>query len=263
MTFTPNSKSSDRRARLAVSSGALRGSRIRSALTAAIFDVDGVLLSSPHEQAWREALAGFTDPARLTSALYQMRVAGRPRLDGARAALEALGVADAARIAPLYAEAKQARLAALVASAPVPAFPDALRLVHDLRELGWPLAAASSSRNASDLLRRTRLSTGETLASVFSADVCGVPTAGKPAPDLFLLAAQRLGTAPERCVVMEDAAVGVAAARAAGMASVGVARRGDTRLLRDAGADVVVRTLDELSRRALARGALIGRLRRR
>ena len=56
------------------------------ALLAAIFDVDGVLVASPHERAWREALAGFTDPARFTTEFYQAHVAGRRRLEGARSA---------------------------------------------------------------------------------------------------------------------------------------------------------------------------------
>jgi beta-phosphoglucomutase len=43
-------------------------------LRAAIFDVDGVLLASPHERAWRDALAGITDPARFTTAMYQAEV---------------------------------------------------------------------------------------------------------------------------------------------------------------------------------------------
>ena len=60
-------------------------------LTAAILDVDGVLLASPHERAWREALQGIADPKRFTTAMYQAAVAGKPRLSGAVAALEALG----------------------------------------------------------------------------------------------------------------------------------------------------------------------------
>jgi len=70
------------------------------ALTAAIFDVDGVLLASPHEQAWREALIGIAEPARFTTAMYQAHVAGKPRLSGARAALEALGVPGTPRGRP-------------------------------------------------------------------------------------------------------------------------------------------------------------------
>ena len=72
----------------------------RSRLMGAIFDVDGVLVASPHERAWREALAGFADPARFTTEFYQAYVAGKPRMDGARAALEGLGVCDAAGRTP-------------------------------------------------------------------------------------------------------------------------------------------------------------------
>src|SRR4029077_4707218 len=46
-------------------------------LAAVIFDVDGVLIDSPHERAWREALQGITDPARLTTEIYQAHVAGK------------------------------------------------------------------------------------------------------------------------------------------------------------------------------------------
>src|SRR5580704_7659197 len=99
----------------------------RPALYAAIFDVDGVLLASPHERAWREALAGYADSDAFTTALYQANVAGKPRLDGARAALKALGVTDAGSKAPAYAKAKQARLEALIENGAVRAFPDALR----------------------------------------------------------------------------------------------------------------------------------------
>ncbi len=91
-------------------------------LTAVIFDVDGVLLASPHERAWREALVGFADPSCFTTAMYATYVAGKPRLSGARAALEALGVPDAARQAVAYAEHKQKRLEELIHAGSVSAF---------------------------------------------------------------------------------------------------------------------------------------------
>src|SRR6201996_8388037 len=80
----------------------------RGRLLAAIFDVDGVLVASPHERAWRESLAGYADPARFTTEFYQARVAGKPRLDGALATLEGLGVPEATVRAPDYAKKKQA-----------------------------------------------------------------------------------------------------------------------------------------------------------
>src|SRR6187397_1110105 len=103
-----------------------------TALLAAIFDVDGVLVASPHERAWREALAGFADPARFTTAFYQAHVAGKPRLDGARSALEAFGVADAAVRAPDYAAKKQALVDRLIGEGAFEAFPDAVRLATSL-----------------------------------------------------------------------------------------------------------------------------------
>src|ERR1700761_6166730 len=94
-----------------------------SPLAAVIFDVDGVLLQSPHEEAWREALKGFGDPKRFTTAVYQDEVAGKPRLDGARAALKAVG-GDPGQ-AEAYAENKQARLEAMIRAGGIEAFPDA------------------------------------------------------------------------------------------------------------------------------------------
>lgn len=85
----------------------LRQSGRHQGLKAAIFDVDGVLIASPHECAWREALEGFADPAHFTSEIYEEQVAGKPRLAGALAALDALGVAEAGRQATAYADRKQ------------------------------------------------------------------------------------------------------------------------------------------------------------
>jgi beta-phosphoglucomutase-like phosphatase (HAD superfamily) len=89
----------------------------RRKLAGAISDVDGVLVTSPHEQAWREALAGYADPARFTTEFYQTHVAGKPLLDGGRATLEGLGVAEAAARAPEYAKKNQALVDLLAAKA--------------------------------------------------------------------------------------------------------------------------------------------------
>jgi beta-phosphoglucomutase len=137
------------------------GSDDSRTLTGAIFDVDGVLLASPHEQAWREALVGLAEAARFTTAMYQAHVAGKPRLSGARAALEALGVPDAQRKAVAYAERKQKRLEELVHAGSVAAFPDALRFVRAVGALGWPMAVASSSKNANAMMEQIRLDSGQ------------------------------------------------------------------------------------------------------
>lgn len=232
----------------------------RPRLSAAILDVDGVLLASPHERAWREALQGLTDPARFTTAMYQAEVAGKPRLDGALAALEALGVPNAVKLAPAFAMSKQKRLEELIHAGHVKAFPDALRFVRAIHCLGWPMGVASSSKNANQMMKSIPVSAGESLLDMFAANVCGRDLIhGKPNPEIFLLAATALGVEPARCLVVEDAPAGIEAARAGGMTALGVARLGDSAGLRAAGADLVVKDLDYVARDALAEGRLCQR----
>jgi len=229
----------------------------RPALYAGIFDVDGVLLASPHEQAWRDALVGYAQPDTFTTAVYQAEVAGKPRLDGARAALEAMGVVDAGSKAPAYAEAKQARLEALIEDGAVKAFPDALRFVQAVHDLGWPMAVASSSKNANAMMKPIRLASGLGLLDAFSVNVCGRDLEhGKPDPELFLLAASELHIAAVHCFVAEDAPAGIEAAKAGHMTGIGVARLGDAELLRAAHADLVVGSLDDVAMSDLAAGRL-------
>ncbi len=215
---------------------------------AAIFDVDGVLLVSPHERAWRDALAGLIDPARFTTARYQAAVAGKPRMSGAVAALEAHGIPDAAGQVAAYAGRKQAQLEALIAGGHVAAFPDALRFVSAVSALGWPMAVASSSKNANAMLKRMHLADGRNLLGLFQADVCGRDLRhGKPDPEIFQLAARELHAAPDHCFVVEHAPAGVEAARAGGMTALGVARLHDQAGLRAAHTDIVVMSLDALA----------------
>jgi len=230
------------------------------ALTACIFDVDGVLLASPHEQAWREALRGFANPIRFTTALYQAHVAGKPRQAGAVAALESLGVPDAAGKSGVYAARKQVVLEELVRAGGVRAFADALRFVDAVAVLGWPMAVASSSKNANDMMRPLHLPSGRSLLDVFTVNVCGRDLAhGKPDPELFLLAAAELRVAASHCLVIEDAPAGIEAAIAGHMTGLGVARLRDAASLRAAGASLVVTSLDNVALDALADGRLAGR----
>jgi len=237
-------------------------------LCAAVFDVDGVLVASPHERAWREALMDLlgsspriapertVPPDAFTTAVYQEHVAGKARLAGARAVLEYFRLPDADALAEEYARRKQQRLEELIAAGEFTAFDDALRLVTALHGRGIRLAAASSSKNANAIMERIPLD-GATLLDVFTANVSGrdVPN-GKPHPDLFLLAATEVGVPAASCIVVEDAPSGVQAAKAGGMTAIGVARLGDETLLEAAGADLVVTTLDEVDVDALAAGRL-------
>lgn len=250
----------------------------------AIFDVDGVLVDSPHERAWRESLQDLMEhewrdirdrttysPERFTPAVYQAVMAGKPRLDGARAALEYFGVPNAGEQAGQYGERKQRRVVALIEAGEFHAFADALRFVLAVKGQGIPTAVASSSKNAGLFLSRIRLDVfvaehglpydfvqeGLTLQGIFDADISGrdLPR-GKPDPMIFLTAASELGVVPQSCFVVEDAASGVQAAKAGEMAALGVARMHDQALLHQAGADLVVTALDDVAIDALDRGRL-------
>lgn len=247
----------------------------------AIFDVDGVLVDSPHETAWRDSLrelmesdwSGLRDrtgwsPGAFTPAVYQQHVSGRPRLSGARAVLEHFGVPDLERHALEYAERKQARVIRLIDAGDFAAYPDALRFIIAVKDAGLRVAAASSSKNAARYLARIDLAAfaaaegivssslrpGMTLLEFFDADVSGRDFAhGKPHPEMFLTAAAELGVGPAGSVVLEDAAAGIVAAKAGGMMAIGIARAGDADLLAGSGADLVVTTLDDVDPRALVR----------
>jgi beta-phosphoglucomutase len=247
---------------------------MQTGLRGAIFDVDGVLVDSPHERAWRDTLQELMEtlwsdirsrsgyaPDRFTSRVYQDVVSGKPRLSGARAVLEHFDVPDAASRAPVYAERKQERVVALIEAGEFEPFQDALRFVLAVSGLGLRVAAASSSKNAGLMLEQIRVdASGRRLRDVFAADLSGRDFArGKPDPEIFLTAAEALGLAPGECFVVEDAAAGVEAAKAGGMAALGVARADDADLLTAAGADLVVTALDDVDLDRLGEGRLASR----
>ena len=95
----------------------------------------------------------------------------------------------------------------------------AKELLDEFAAEGTPMALVTNTQRA--LTERALKSIGP---HYFSVTVCGDEVAnGKPAPDLFLHAASRMGAAPDECVVVEDSRYGVQAARAAGMAALGYA----------------------------------------
>jgi beta-phosphoglucomutase len=95
--------------------------------------------------------------------------------------------------------------------------PGALELLKELHQAGYKVAIVSSSKNTPLVLERLQI--GEWLDAVVDGNAAA---RSKPAPDLFLLAAERLGVSPEECLVVEDAEAGIAAGKAAGMCTLGL-----------------------------------------
>jgi beta-phosphoglucomutase len=258
-----------------------------TAFRGAIFDVDGVLVDSPHERAWREALRELMEtewsdirdrtswsPEAFTPLVYQQVMSGKPRMSGALAALEHFQVPDAQARVQAYADRKQTMVVALIEAGEFEAYPDALRFIMAVRAAGIPTAAASSSKNAGLFLRQIRLDTfaeregltydflrpGLSLLEFFDADISGRDFAqGKPHPEIFLTAAHELGAPPASCFVVEDAVSGIQAAKAGEMSALGIARAEDADALAAADADLVVTSLDDVDLDALREGRLMRR----
>jgi HAD superfamily hydrolase (TIGR01509 family) len=180
---------------------------------ACLFDLDGLLLDTEplHARAWRDAAQSFgsqLDPARLVA------LRGRRRHDCADQVLawiEADGHRCESRDALLAV--RQPIAERLLAQAP--AMAGAEHLVRSCHRLGVPMALATSSSRAAVDLKAAPHPWLELITTRVHGDDAELG-AGKPAPDVFLLAAARLGVEPTACWAFEDSPAGALAAAAAG-----------------------------------------------
>ncbi len=227
---------------------------------AVLFDLDGVLTPTAdiHTRAWTQMFDEFLVPrglARFSDDDYLRYVDGKPRFDGVRSFLASRDVTlpdgDPAEppsqdsVAGLGNRKNDLFLEILRTDGIAP-YPGSLRFLDHLIPLGTKIAVVSSSRNAREVLDASGL------APRFEVVTDGMVAAaehiaGKPAPDMFLNASQRLGVAPADAVVIEDAVSGVAAGRAGDFGLVvGVDRGAGAVALREHGADIVIDDLAEL-----------------
>lgn len=202
---------------------------------AVIWDVDGVLVDSGpvHFAAWRQLARELgrdlgEEEFRHTFGMRDEDVVRH--LFGDLPPEEAQALAE--RKEQLFRAAAPSRLRAQ---------PGVRALLAELRRAGFAQAVASSAPPANVALTLDVLG----IRGAFQAVVTGADVRkGKPDPEVFLLAAKRLGVPPARCVVVEDAVVGVEAARAAGMHCVAVVGTSSREELWRA--DLVVDSLEEL-----------------
>ncbi len=195
-------------------------------MPAVIFDLDGTLLDSydAHFEAWTALAADLG--VVLSESQFQSQF-GRKNEPILIELHEWAGreTPDDATIAML-AERKESHYRSVIGQA-LPVMPGAAALIHALRDQGWSVAIGSSTPRVNLEFARAAM---ESQGIVFDAAACGCDvTRSKPNPDVFLLAAERVGVAAEACVVVEDAPAGIEAAHRAGMASVGLASKGRTR----------------------------------
>ncbi len=184
-----------------------------------IFDLDGTLVDSmpTHYRAWRWALAQHGAPPEAFRWHEFVAHGGMAAPDIVADVNACYGLAMPPHE---VADMKRARYACLLEHERLPIIEETVGLVHWLREQGIPYAIGTGSVTEGALA--TLRSAG--LEGLFPIMVTPLDVRhGKPAPDIFLLCAERMGVAAQDCVVFEDAEPGLRAAKAAGMASVRVA----------------------------------------
>lgn len=181
-----------------------------SGFTHVIFDLDGVLLDTEpfYTRATQAVVAPF---GKTFDWSVKAQLMGRDALTSARTLVAALDL-------PISAEEYLARKEPLLCSMfPEAAeMPGAARLVQSLHARGFKLAVATSSSTQHFRLKTGRHAWFDAFDVVVCGDHPGVKQL-KPAPDIFLVAREALGAAPDTCLVVEDSLAGVAAALAAGM----------------------------------------------
>ncbi|MGB5133556.1 MAG: HAD family phosphatase [Prochlorococcaceae cyanobacterium] len=180
---------------------------------ACLFDLDGLLLDTEplHARAWRQAARHF---GRELSETELLQLRGRRRLDCAREVQQWIREVqgEAPSVQELLAVRQPIAEALLVRA---PAIDGAPELLQRCRERAIPMALVTSSARPSVALKSGPHPWLKAITVRIHGDDPELE-AGKPAPDPFLLAAERLGVAPERCWAFEDSAAGATAAAAAG-----------------------------------------------
>jgi len=239
----------------------------RDRFDAVLFDLDGVLTGTAkvHAACWKKLFDDFLrqeaaerhEPFRPFDIErdYRLYVDGKPRFEGARSFLESRGIhlpygdpdsSPGCETVHGLGNRKDEMVKEALEAEGVEAYEGSVALVRHLRSQGIKTAVVSASSNCEAVLNAARI------ADLFDVRIDGevaarLNLAGKPAPDTFLKAAEQLGVAPKRAVVVEDAISGVQAGRAGGFGLViGVDRKGDAKALWENGADVVVTDLGEM-----------------
>jgi HAD superfamily hydrolase (TIGR01509 family) len=177
-------------------------------ITAVVFDLDGVLIDTEH--VWDEARRGLAEER---GGRWHERASrdmmGMSSLEWSRYMHDVIGLADA----PAEISAEVVRRLEEIYRRELPLFEGAVGAVEGLAAR-WPLGLASSSNR--ELIDLVLALSG--LGRFFAATVSSEEVArGKPAPDVYVEAARRLGVDPERCAAIEDSENGIRSAKAAGM----------------------------------------------
>jgi len=205
-----------------------------SVARAVLWDMDGTLIDSEefHWISWRNAMAN--EGIAITREQFLFSFGQRndsiiPRWLGSAATPERIDK---------ISNAKEELYRQLVRTEGMQPLPGVASWLHRLHEQGWLQAIASAAPRGNIEIVLEALSASHFFQGIVSADDVHK---GKPDPEVYLIAASRVGASPDKCIVVEDAVAGVEGARRAGMRSIGVSHDGN-----HLPADVVVSSLELL-----------------
>ncbi|UCB56464.1 MAG: beta-phosphoglucomutase family hydrolase [Candidatus Omnitrophota bacterium] len=207
---------------------------------AAIFDLDGVIVNTVplHFKAWKKLFSDYGIEFSFDD--YKAKVDGIPRYDGTKAILTGLSDAEIKKAG----DKKQRYFLELLEKGEIDIYNSSLDLIKELKRHNKKIAIASSSRNCKKILQKTGI------IKLADAIVDGNDLKrGKPDPQIFQLAADRIGCGYQECVVFEDAVLGVEAAINGKMLCVGIDRYGTAERLKKA--TIVVDDLSKIDHMTL------------
>ncbi len=238
-----------------------------SSVKAIIFDLDGVITktASVHAQAWKQAFDGYLEVRRNNGDStyppfdinedYRKYVDGKPRYEGVKSFLQSRGITlpySTPDSKPGWdslcaiGNRKNKIFHEMLGKKGPEVFTDAVDKIRSWKKNGFKTAVVSSSKNCKAVLESAGLE------HFFQVRVDGVIAqeqrlTGKPAPDIFVYAAKKLGVNPQDTVVMEDARAGVQAGKAGEFGLVvGVAREEEEKMLLQNGADIAIRSFEDI-----------------
>ena len=234
---------------------------------AVVFDLDGVITktAATHSRAWKKmfdeylmtlANADGNEFIEFTPQDYLTYVDGKPRYEGVKSFLDSRNISlpygdpsdggEKDTICGL-GNRKNEAFNEVLAKEGVEVYPSTVKLLEQLKRDNIRIGVASSSKNAQSVLEAAGL------MHFIETRVDGVVSAeiglnGKPAPDIFLTAANNLGVDPNLTIVVEDAVSGVQAGKNGNFGLVlGLARENNNEALKANGADIVLNDLEEIS----------------
>jgi beta-phosphoglucomutase family hydrolase len=231
----------------------------------AILDLDGVITQTAkvHFKAWKQVFDEVLAEKKGKDVTmfrhdedYIPYVDGKPRYQGVKSFLDSRDISlpfgdpsdnPGDETICGVGNQKNEYFRRLIAEDGAEIYESSIELVDELRKNGVAVGVASSSRNCAYILEQTGLK--EKFGAVVDGNVVSeLGLSGKPAPDIFLLAAERLGVTPAEAVMMEDAYSGVEAGQNGRFGLVvGVARGAEPERLLNHGADIVVKDLSEIT----------------